>query len=192
VASKSVSAYPSIFTARLHLRAFTDADAPDVQRLAGDRRVADTTLLIPHPYPDGAAEAWIATHEASWELGRGLILAITLRATRELIGAIGLNINPAERSAEMGYWIGVPWWGKGVCTEAVRALVDYGFKQLEFERMHAHHFARNPASGRVLEKAGMEFEGLRPNAIVKWGQSESARFYGLSRVEWGRQRAAGR
>jgi RimJ/RimL family protein N-acetyltransferase len=189
VTSNTVPAYPTITTARLRLRAFVDADAPAVQRLAGDRRVADTTLLIPHPYPDGAAEAWIATHEASWELGRGLVFAVTLQATGELVGAIGLTIAPPTHSAEIGYWIGVPWWGQGIATDAVRALLDFGFTQLGLERMHAHHFARNRASGRVLEKAGLEFEGIRVDAVVKWGRPEDARFYGLSRADWERRRS---
>lgn len=181
--------FPHLTTTRLHLRAFGDTDAATVQRLAGDRRVADTTLLIPHPYPEGAAEAWIATHEASWELGRGLVFAIVLRASGALIGAIGLRIDPATQTAEMGYWIGVPYWGQGYCTEAVRALVELGFTQLGLEWIRAHHFARNPASGRVLQKAGWHYEGMRKDAIVKWGQTEDACFYATSRVDWERRRA---
>jgi RimJ/RimL family protein N-acetyltransferase len=185
-----VKAFPEITTARLRLRAFSDADAPAVQRLAGDRRVADTTLLIPHPYPDGAAEAWIATHEASWELGRGLVFAVTLQPAGDLIGAIGFTIAREARSAEMGYWIGVPYWNRGYCTEAVRGLVDFGFTRLDLVRIHAHHFARNPASGRVLENAGLEFEGTRYGAITKWGRPEDARHYGLARADWSRRHEA--
>jgi len=184
-----MSAFPSITTERLHLRAFRDADAVDVQRLAGDRRIAATTAHVPHPYPDGVAEAWIATHEAAWELGRGLALAITARETDELIGAIGLTINPEQKSAEMGYWIGVPFWGQGICTEAACGLIDFAFTTLPVDRVHAHHFARNVASGRVMEKAGMTFEGLRVDVIEKWGRREDAKFYGISRAEWEEQRA---
>jgi RimJ/RimL family protein N-acetyltransferase len=179
-----MAAFPEIFTERLHLRAFRDADAADVQRLAGDRRIADTTALIPHPYPDGAAEAWIATHEASWELGRGLVFALTRRNAGELIGAIGLTIKPEQRSAEMGYWVGVPYWKQGYCSEAARAVLDFGFTSLGLERMHAHHFSRNPASGRVMAKAGMTYEGTRPGVIMKWGRPEDADFYGISREQW--------
>jgi [ribosomal protein S5]-alanine N-acetyltransferase len=184
----AVPDFPIITTPRLRLREFADEDAVIVQRLAGDRRIADTTLHIPHPYPDGVAEAWIATRAVAWDMGQGLALAITWRATDELVGAIGLNIDAAARVAELGYWIGVPWWGQGIATEAVRALIDFGFTQLDLERIHAHHFARNPASGRVLQKAGMEFEGIRVDAIVKWGRPEDARFYGISRPDWERRR----
>jgi ribosomal-protein-alanine N-acetyltransferase len=180
---------PQILTDRLQLRPFTDADAPVVQRLAGDRRMAETTLLIPHPYPEGAAEAWIATHEATWELGRGLTLAIAWRTTNELLGAIGLSLAPEHHSAEMGYWIGVPFWDQGICTEAARALIDHGFAVLDLNRIHAHHFSRNAASGRVLEKAGMTREGFRRGAILKWGHYEDITLYGIVRSDWERERS---
>ncbi len=179
-----VSSLPTIHTARLVLRAFSGSDAADIRRLAGDWRVADTTATIPHPYPDGAAEAWVVTHEAAWNLGRGLTLAITLRDTRELAGAIGLSIVPEHRSAELGYWLGVSHWGNGCATEAARALIDHGFGKLDLHRIHAHHFARNPASGRVLEKAGMKLEGLRRQAFLKWGRFEDIREWGILRAEW--------
>ena len=100
---------PTLHTARLVLRPFEPGDAPVVQRLAGDRAIADTTLSIPHPYGDGIAEHWIAGHQAAFEAGKSLPSAVTLRETGELIGAIGLNsIDSSHRNAELGYWIGQP------------------------------------------------------------------------------------
>jgi RimJ/RimL family protein N-acetyltransferase len=179
------SSLPTIETERLVLRPFADADARDVQRLAGDRLVAATTLLIPHPYEDGMAEAWIATHEAAWEAGHGLTLAITLRPAGELVGAIGLTLWIADGSGELGYWIGVPWWGRGYATEAARALVDCGFGRLGLQVIHAGHFAANPASGRVLEKVGMSVDGVQPRAICKWGTWHDLRLLSIRRQEWG-------
>jgi RimJ/RimL family protein N-acetyltransferase len=176
--------FPTLGTPRLVLRPFTELDATDVQRLAGDARVADTTLTIPHPYPDGAAEAWIATHEGTWNLGRSLTLAVTLRDTGELIGAIGLSIDPDKRSAEMGYWVGVPFWGSGYCTEAARAVLQHGFAALDLLRIHAHAFARNPASARVMEKIGM-LEGVpRQKTVLKNGRPEEVREFAISRAAW--------
>ncbi len=183
--------HPEILTARLRLRMLVHADAVVVQRLAGDRRVADTTLHIPHPYPDGVAEAWIATREVAWEMGRGLALAITLQESGELVGVIGLSLAEKPPSAELGYWLGVPWWSRGYATEAARGLIAFAFRQLRVGHVHAHHFARNPASGRVLEKAGMHFEGERANALMKWGQTEAARFYRITRADWLRAGAGG-
>lgn len=183
-----MSALPRLASARLLLRPFAQSDAAAVRLLAGDARIADTTALIPHPYPEGAAEAWIATHEATWESGHGLTLAVTLRATSELIGAIGLTLAPEHRRAELGYWIGVPYWGRGYCTEAARLLVDHAFNGLKVHRVFAHHFVRNAASGRVLEKIGMTREGCLRQAFQKNGRFEDLGYYGILREEWDQRR----
>ncbi len=107
---------PILETDRLILRAFDQTDASAVQMFAGAREVADTTLDIPHPYPDGAASAWIATHEPAWQAGTAATYAITLRNTRALIGAIGLTVSKAHASAELGYWIAVSHWNQGYCN----------------------------------------------------------------------------
>jgi len=182
---------PTIETERLLLRPFGDADAREVQRLAGDRRIAATTMLVPHPYEDGVAEAWIATHEASWEAGLGLVLAIVLKPAGPLVGTIGLSLKREHVSAELGYWVGVPWWGRGIATEAARAMVDFAFRELGMHRVHAHHFVRNIASGRVLEKCGMREEGVHRDAVRKWGRFEDVRFWAILRPEWEARQGAG-
>lgn len=175
---------PSLATKRLLLRPFNEADAPVVQKLAGDKKVAATTAEIPHPYEDGMAESWIATHEAGWNLGRGLVLAITVRPEDPIIGAVGFTIEPEHESAEIGYWVGVPFWGNGYCTEAARALIDFGFSTLALHRIHAHHLGNNPASGRVLEKVGMTCEGTSPEAFLKWGEYLDIHRYGILHSQW--------
>lgn len=172
---------PELITARLLLRGFTADDASSVRSLAGAFEVADTTLQIPHPYPDGAAEAWIAAHEASFESGAGAAFAITLKTSGELVGTISLMSIEAGHQGELGYWIGVPYWGQGLCTEAGQAMVDYAFTGLGLARVHASHFSRNPASGRVLEKLGFIHEGTRRGHVRKWGKLEDLEIYGLVR-----------
>lgn len=173
---------PTLKTARLVLRPFTVADAPRVQQLAGDRKVADTTSTMPHPYPDGAAEQWIATHQETFEKGKGVTFAIALTETGELLGAISLaGISRDHARAELGYWIGVPYWGHGYCTEAAAAVVAYGFETLGLNRLMAHYFTRNPASGRVLAKIGMVREGLLRQAVRKWDRFEDVAVCGLLR-----------
>ncbi len=175
---------PLLETPRLHLRPYAPADAAAVQRLAGDAAVAATTLLIPHPYPDGAAEGWIGTHAARWAAQQELVLAITLRTSGELLGSIGLVIDAVHEKAELGYWIGVPYWGRGYATEAVRAVLGHGFGGLGLNRIQAHHMAHNPASGRVLEKAGLRREGTSLQALKKNGEFCDAIFYGVLRRDW--------
>jgi len=152
---------PTLTTARLVLRPFTLADAPQVRELAGAFAVADTTLHIPHPYPEGAAEAWIAMHGPEWATGAGATFAVTEREGAALVGAIGVVIDAASESAELGYWIAADRWGRGYATEAGRVIVAYCFAALGLRRVHARHFTRNPASGRVLEKLGMQRTGQR-------------------------------
>lgn len=175
-----MAAIPELHTPRLLLRAFAPADATAVQRLAGDEAVASTTLNIPHPYPDGVAEAWIATHAGAFDRGESLSLAVARATTGELVGAVGLvTINQTHARAEIGYWIGKPYWGNGYCTEAARALIDYAFNVLGLHRVYAYHLTRNPASGRVMRKLGLVHEGRLREHALKWGVFEDLELYGL-------------
>lgn len=175
---------PTLETARLILRPFTLADAPDVQRLAGDRAVASTTQNIPHPYEDGMAERWISTHQEAFERGTQISFAITRRADGALLGGIGLHPNPAHRHAEMGYWIGTPYWNQGYTSEAAAAARDYAFTVLDLHRVFARHLTRNPASGRVMQKIGMTYEGTLRQHSLKWDVFEDIAVYGILRDEW--------
>lgn len=160
------------------------SDADSVQRLAGDRAIADKVLNIPHPYKDGVAEEWIATHQPGFDAGELANFAIVLGAENELIGAIGLTIVPRFNRAVLGYWIGTPYWGMGYCTEAARAILEYGFSKLKLNRIHASHMSRNPASGNVMRKLGMTHEGRARQHAKKWDVFEDLELYGILRDEW--------
>ena len=175
---------PTLTTERLVLRSLVPADAPAVHRLAGDRRVADTTVNIPHPYEPGMAEAWIAGHEDEYARGAGVTFAITDRKTGALLGAVHLRLQPRFRRAEMGYWIGVPYWNRGYATEAARAVLRFGFETVGLHRIFATHFTRNPASGRVMAKISMQREGVWREHLMRWDRFEDAVVYGILREEW--------
>lgn len=179
-----VRRYPELQTERLVLRRFTLDDASDVQRLAGEWEVARTLLSVPHPYEEGMAEEWITDHPSEFERGEGVHFALVLSERGELCGACGLVINLRDANAELGYWIGKPYWGRGYATEAAREVVRYGFEQLWLHRIYAAHFGTNPASGRVLEKIGMTYEGTRREHHRKWGDYEDRIEYGLLVGEW--------
>jgi RimJ/RimL family protein N-acetyltransferase len=174
---------PTLVTARLRLRPFHPDDAADVRRLAGAPEVADTTLNIPHPYEEGMAEAWIATHQPEYEAGRLATFAITL-ADGTLVGAIGLRIRREHERAELGYWVGVPYWNRGYATEAARAMVTFAFSGLGLHRVNAHHMTRNPGSGRVMQKVGMRHEGTLRQHVRKGGRFEDIEMYAVLRSEW--------
>ena len=156
----------TIETERLVLRPFRLEDAKRVQELAGDAAVAEMTDAIPHPYEDGVAEAWIAGHPAGREGGTDLALAVCRKDDEKPIGAVSLgSINGEHRRAVLGYWIGRPYWNQGFCTEATRAIVEYGFRALGLNRIQAYTFEPNPASGRVLAKIMVLVAAIRDMGI---------------------------
>ncbi len=174
---------PTLTTERLILRPLAASDAAAVQRLAGAREVAFNTLHIPHPYTDGIAEAWIEKVRKASGAGGETVFAIVLLDTGELAGAIG--ITPKEHDkAEIGYWIGVPYWGRGYATEAAAAVIAYGFERRGLNRIEACHFTRNPQSGRVLAKCGMRHEGTLRQAIRKWDDYVDVAWWSILRSEW--------
>lgn len=167
------------------LRPFEAADGPEVEHLAGAREIADTTLTVPHPYPVGGGAQWIATHSMAWERRHGLALAVCDRsADGVLIGTVSLAMLMAHRHGELGYWIGVPHWGKGYATEAARAVTAFAFEKLGLERVQGRHFTRNVASGRVLQKLGMRLEGVHRSAYVRFGRFEDVAVYAVLASEW--------
>lgn len=176
-------AFPKIETERLILRAFTIADSSEVQRMAGKVEVASNTLAMPFPYHDGMAEAWISTHQQEFEDHKSVILAIELKAQHILAGAIGLSLQFPYNNAELGYWIGQEYWGKGYCTEAVKAMIEFGFQHMKLHKIYANYFHNNPASGRVMKKAGMKYEAILNSHLLHWGEYKDLICYGI----WNKQ-----
>lgn len=178
------STLPVLETERIVLRPYTLADAPSVQRMCGDQAIAATTLAIPHPYPDGAAEQWISTHAESFRQGTEVTLAITLKPDGPVIGSVGLSVNKDNQRGELGYMVAREYWNRGCCTEAVRAVMGYGFSVLGLSRIQAMHFPRNPASGRVMQKLGMTGEGLLRRYVCNRGVFEDLLMYSILRPEF--------
>jgi len=175
---------PELQTDRLVLREFTMDDASDVQRLVGEWEVARTLLVVPHPYEDGMAEEWIATYRPAYEAGERVTWAVVLRDEGALVGTITLHLHPRHDNAEIGYWIGRPYWGCGYATEAAREVVRHGFEELGLLRIHSSHFGSNHASGKVMRKVGMSYEGTRPEHYKKWEAYEDRVDYGLLARDW--------
>jgi RimJ/RimL family protein N-acetyltransferase len=155
-----------IRTERLILRWFQRSDAEPLAALAGDRAISDTMISVPHPLPAGFALRWV-TAEAPNRF------AVCEAASGLLAGAIELRELDAEHcQAELSFWIGRPFWGRGYATEAGLAVIRYAFATLDLNRVYAFHMVRNPASGQVLAKLGMRQEGLLRQKVRKWGRFE--------------------
>jgi RimJ/RimL family protein N-acetyltransferase len=171
---------PTLETGRLRIRPYCEADISELLPLVGAPEVAATTLRIAHPYTEQDARAFlelVKEPDKSW-------LAITLRADGRQIGGIGLRIEPQHQHAELGYWLGVPCWGRGYATEAAREVLRYGFEDLGLHRIFASHFKHNPASGTILKKLGMHYEGCQREHLRKWDQFVDSELYGILRREW--------
>lgn len=178
VAVRGWVSQPELRTARLVLRPFTFDDAERVAQLANDERVARTSML-PHPYGVQDARAWIATHALALERGEQVNYAVTLHG--EVIGSMGLRVQGRHARAEIGYWIGHAFWGKGYASEAARALVRHAFEGMGLKRVYGFHFGGNDASGRVMENAGLKREGVLIGHFRKDGEARDDVAFGITR-----------
>lgn len=179
-----------IETARLLLRPFAVNDASEVQRLVGDRNVARFLAFVPHPYPDGLAEKWISTHAPLAESGTEYTFAISRKPESDLVGAISLTPRPGTFGA-IGYWLGHEHWGHGFATEAVQCVEALAFDWLGLPQLSTVTRKNNPASQRVLEKAGFQrtgFINLRARDEVEMQPYVT---YSVTREEWQAARNSG-
>ena len=171
-------------TARLVLRAPSHSDVAAMVALAGDRRVAENTARIPHPYT--AADA-VGLLDSINQNGGETVFAIALDGA--LIGMCGLD--PREDGVELGYWLGVPFWGRGYATEAARALIDYAFAELGHEALSSGARVSNPASRRVLEKCGFQWTGVQLRRIRAINSAAPIDRFRLDRGLWASLKAWG-
>ena len=105
-------------------------------------------------------------------------MAITLKRTGEIVGTIGIGITKQHSRAELGYWIGHEYWGNGYCTEAAKAIIEYAFNVVKLHKITSRFMEVNPASGRVMEKAGMTREGKLIDEVTKDNVYHSLIVYG--------------
>jgi RimJ/RimL family protein N-acetyltransferase len=177
---------PVLETKRLALRAPRLEDAKMVATLANDRRIAENTARIPHPYKTPDAEGFIAGANKG---GGEAVFLITLR-DKTVIGACGVRLQ--DETPELGYWLGVPYWGKGYATEALHAVIDYAFTDLAHDALQAGARVTNPASRRVLEKCGFQWTGVGLYRIRAIHSSAPIDRFRLERGIWSALKTWGR
>ena len=172
-------------TERLTLRAPRQSEAKAIALLADDRRIAANTARLPHPYRLGDAEQFIAA--VNKREGEACFV-ITLDGTPIGICSVGLR----EDGPELGYWLGVAYWGRGFATEAVRALIDHAFGDLDHETLISGARVNNPASRRVLEKCGFQWTGVRLSRIRAINSAAPIDRFRLDRGLWASLKSWGR
>ena len=169
---------PVLETKRLALRAPRLEDAKTVAALANDRRIAENTARIPHPYKMSDAEGFIS---GANKAGGEAVFLVTLR-DKTVIGACGVRLQ--DETPELGYWLGVSYWGNGYATEALHAVIDYAFTDLSHKALQAGARVTNPASRRVLEKCGFQWTGVGLYRIRAINSSAPIDRFRLERGIW--------
>lgn len=178
------SAYdcPILLTENLVLRAPHAEDIDAIAILADNPAIATMVSRIPHPYGRADAETFVRT--SSKRENGNCVYAITETETGKLLGCCSLETTATGNALELGYWIGEPFWGRGIATEAVHALVDMAFRTREISHIDASCRVINPASRRVLQKSGFQFQGSGMISMLAITGSAAVEWYRLDRKTW--------
>ena len=173
---------PVLLTDSLVLRAPHAEDIDAIAILADNPAIATMVSRIPHPYGRADAETFVRT---SSKRGNGnCVYAITEAETGKLLGCCSLETSEDGKALELGYWIGEPFWGRGIATEAVHALVDMAFRTRDIEHIDARCRVINPASRRVLQKSGFQFQGTGMIHVLAINASAAVEWFRLDRKTW--------
>jgi len=156
------------------------ADA--IQHLASHPDVAATTN-IPEPYPENGAVSWIMSSMPRQMAGVEHSFAVIREADETLVGVSSL-MNVGQGEAELGYWVGHPFWGNGYATHAARHTLDFAFDAIGLEHIYARPLVRNAASCRVLEKLNFQLTDVVDNFFPKWDNDDSLAMYEIQQAEW--------
>lgn len=176
---------PVLETIRLQLRSIGYSDTIVIQETANSREISDTMISLPHPYPDGEAERYIARKMHELEEGSSVTFVIEKKAEKGFCGLIEVrDIDNEHSQGELSFWLANKAWGNGYMSEVVQVIVQYGFEKLGLNRLYAYHMLRNPATGRVLEKNGFRREGLLRQRVRKWGKYEDVALLAILRQDW--------
>jgi RimJ/RimL family protein N-acetyltransferase len=182
------------------LRAFGPGDADAVARLAGDPAIGDAMISVPHPLDPGDAAALLAGYAAEEARGAARHRAVcwaapdaaldgTAPAEDVVVGGVSLrHVDAEHRQAELSFWVGRPWWGRGLAPAAAAAALRLAFDDrpggLGLHRVEAYHMVRNAGSERVLARLGFRREGVLRQRVWKWGRPEDVVAYALLRDEY--------
>jgi len=165
-------------TERLTLRKPTLADVKAIARLANDRRIAENTRRLPHPYSQDDAIDFV---RALAESGRETVFLVENNHTP--IGMVGIDWRDGL-TPELGYWLGVDHWGQGFGTEAARAVIDYFFEEFDLDHLISGARVVNPSSRNILEKCGFQWSGVELHRFEALGSSSPVDCFRLSRSVW--------
>ena len=172
--------FPTLHTPRLTLGQLEISDIPMIIEYANNPNVSKMLRTMPYPYAEKDAIFWLNMIHQGWSDESMCIFGIRSQETKQFIGGVGLHINKSFSRGELGYWIGEPHWGKGYMSEALRAIIKYGFEEKKLHKIYAIHFLDNPASGKVMMKNGMVKEGEMKEHVKNRDGYKDVALYGLT------------
>lgn len=155
--------FPTLFTERLKLRKIEVEDVPSLLKYVNNQKITDNITNFPYPYREPDAVFRISYVFQGFKAGSRFVFAITMKEEDELIGEISLHLNEDRKQAELGYWVGEPFWGKGIATEAASAVINFGFEKIGLEKVFATCHINNPGSIKVVEQNGLAKESENGN-----------------------------
>lgn len=170
-------------SAQVCMRPLDEGDIAPILELASAPEIAANTF-VPHPYPPEAAVEFVQKCRENWRYDEDFVFAIIDKSGGQFAGAMGVHPKEKHNLAEVGYWLGTGFWGRGLATAALRLVVQFGFEQLGLNRIEARHFVGNPASGRVMQKAGMRREGRHRQAVRHRDQYKDVISYAILREDY--------
>jgi RimJ/RimL family protein N-acetyltransferase len=173
---------------KINLRKLRKSDARSIQQHAKDYEIYRYTSVIPHPYRLKHALEFIPKTHKEMKDKTGYSLGMEDKKTGKIVGMMSLiNVDPKNRNAELGYWLGRKYWGQGITTEAARMMLDFGFSKLKLAKIYARTVHPNKASARVLQKSGFKPEGVGRKHIFKDGRWYDELRFGLLKEEFQRK-----
>jgi len=185
----------TLTTPRLLLRPLRHCDLFPLAEAANDPEISRWTMTLPYPYGAGDAAFWIMRSRELLTRGESLPMAVFLQRSLAaadgacypagtMVASVGLMIHAAGRRAELGYWVAAPYRKCGIAAEAAGAVIDFGFAELQLERIFAGHFPGNEASAAVMRRCGMVHESLVRSGALKQGQPLDVTIYAMTREDW--------
>lgn len=173
-------------TERLVLRVYEKEDADLIHPVVSRKEIAETTIMIPHPYPKETVFWWIDYVRKNFETGDAYEFGIFSKSDPAVyIGNIGLiSVSKQHNNAELGYFINPDFWNMGYASEACKWIIGFGFEKLGLERIYGRCMSKNIGSKRVMEKSGLIYEGCARHEVLKWNNYEDVCKFGIIRSEW--------
>jgi RimJ/RimL family protein N-acetyltransferase len=176
--------FPKVHSSRLELRKVELSDIPSLIKYANNKKIADQIFNISYPYQEEDAVFRINFVWQGFKNKERYVFAITYKEQQELIGEIGLHLDKANDSAQFGYWIGEPFWGQRIATEATAVILKFGFEVLNLNKIYATHYPENPASGKVMQNNQMIKEAELKEQYKIEGVYRNVHQYRLTQKEY--------